>query len=115
MKQIKVSEATPTQLDWLVAKCVNPSTGMVRIHEDNKGAYRVTLHAERGVFAPTTNWAQGGPIITEHIGRLEEVTAGGWEAEAWGHISEASTDLVAVCRCYVTNTLGEIVEVPDEL
>lgn len=62
MKKIKISNATPIQLDWLVAVSLG-FTFNGKIWENGKGAY--LLHD----YSPTTNWAQGGPIIErEKIG-----------------------------------------------
>jgi hypothetical protein len=76
-------------------------------------------------WSPTTNWAQGGPIIelecisTRHIGwsiegELWDACPKGGDAnedEAW----EGPTALIAAMRCYVASKLGYDVEVPDEL
>ena len=129
--KIKVSEATPRQLDWMVAKC----EGATEFWFDTIATYWVTLHGrDRALskgwaqsFTPSTNWAQGGPIIErEKIGIQRCVRAceyHGWlalkdepfhdrsgEDEVWGE-----TPLIAAMRCYVTSKMGNEVEVPEEL
>lgn len=132
MKTIKVSEATELQLDWLVAKCVNPAHGMVRTHQDNKDQWHVTLHGERGNYAPSTDWAVGGPIIEREVDTIERrvgyfyvnrfkrhkdrvnpdfsTTPG--DRNAW---ATGPTMLIAGLRCYVASKFGDTAEVPEEL
>lgn len=74
-------------------------------------------------WKPTTNWAQGGPIIYRE-GILNgpspfpqgEFAAGvGNEWDTCKYISYGPTPLIAAMRCYVASKLGDEVEVPDEL
>ena len=67
---------------------------------------------------PSTDWAQGGPIIER-----EKIALDTWGDE-WlatriegSAISEAigPTPLIAAMRCYVASKLGDEVEVPNEL
>jgi hypothetical protein len=74
MKTIKVSEATPAQLDWLVAKC----EGLLEPMFDEKEP-RVVLQVDpydvlpiwnpspqvyyQWKYLPSTSWEVGGPII----------------------------------------------------
>ncbi len=64
MTKIKVSEATNTQLDWLVAKCEEGRTHYQDYRVVDGELYAmfcdVWLNAP---FSPSTNWAQGGSII----------------------------------------------------
>ena len=69
-------------------------------------------------FAPSTNWAQGGPIIERR--RIDVCTepAGGWRAasvRASGAVEwqRSTMPLVAAMRAYVASTFGTIVELPD--
>ena len=110
--KIKVSEATPRQLDWTVARCEG-GVGENQL----LGAW----------YAPSTDWAQGGPLIErEKIGIQRCIRAceyHGWlalkdepfhdrsgEDEVWGE-----TPLIAAMRCYVSSKLGDEVEIPEEL
>ena len=105
--KIKVSEATPKQIDWMVAKC-----------ED--------VLFPRSVPKYSTDWAQGGPIIerediaTEPATMLGQCAAFAWDATIYAADSDAwstygPTPLIAAMRCYVVSKLGEEVEIPDEL
>ena len=117
--KIKVSEAAPIQLDWLVAKCEGKS-GI--LHDDGITRCIVVAAASgvyKGTFKPTINWAQGGPIIErESIGTFKEGSR--WVADFClpnGTLLETNgpTPLIAAMRCYVASRLGDEVEVPDEL
>jgi hypothetical protein len=77
------------------------------------------------VFAPSTDWAQGGPILTcEHISRTID-HSGLWIAYRTDGYTEGDegkkwmqcdrSELVAGLRCYVASELGDEVDVPEEL
>lgn len=102
---IKTTELAGQALDWAVATCKKPEW---------LGNQAETYVTKCG-FSPSINWAQGGPIIENEICRLEDITNGLWQAEAWGLIVEGPTALVAAMRCYVANKLGDEVDVPPGL
>ena len=115
--KVKVNEATQAQLNWMVAKAegigLGPRGFVVYYHE-----------GEPAPWQPTTNWAQGGPIMErEKIDVLALRTdEGGFRAyhtpthEAKTHTyAEGPTPLIAAMRCYVASELGDEVAVPDEL
>jgi len=99
----KTSELTGAALDWAVVRC----EGGVG---DNQliGAW----------YAPSTNWAQGWPIIErERIATNYSAKRDCWFAENFLEtcVEAGPTPLIAAMRCYVASKLGEEVEVPDEL
>jgi hypothetical protein len=110
---MKTSELQGAALDWAVAKCIYEPDDVV-ICEGRVFAYD---DATKG-FNPSTNWAQGGPIIERERIRLDP--RGVWVA---GHDSSndeysGPTPLIAAMRCYVASHragLGDEVEVPKEL
>ena len=110
MKTINVSEATNTQLDWLVAKCEGllPHDAWVKY-----GA----VWWKDYVYSPTTDWSQMGPIIERERTQTRPMRGTEWEAYAglYGGSGSGPTPLIAAARCYVMSKLGETVEVPDEL
>ena len=70
-------------------------------------------------YYPSTDWAQGGPII-EREGIDLQYQGGDndkWAADMFG--AECSvygdTPLIAAMRCYVASKLGDEVEIPEEL
>jgi hypothetical protein len=123
--RIKTSELTGAALDWAVAK----ADGSIPFDEDGPVCWKEDGygHASRCAWAPSTNWAQGGPIIEREgisvfCGGLG--ATGYWNAyyadrDEWHdvdlHKQVGPTPLVAGMRCYVASKLGDEVEVPDEL
>ena len=114
MKTIKVSEATNTQLDWLVAKCEGRDSAQIKVGGP--------VHLFRTVgydplpWQPTTDWSQMGPIIDRERISVVEGMDGEWQAgmRPW-KFRYGPTPLIAAARCYVVTKLGDTVEVPDEL
>jgi hypothetical protein len=102
---MKTSELKGAALDWAVAKCEG--------HTDSKDF--AWYYDRRNTFNFSTDWAQGGPIIEREINRVQEITEGLWQAEAWSHTEEGPTPLIAAMRCYVASRLGDTVEIPNEL
>ena len=103
--KLKTNELTGAALDWVVAKCI------LLINGDDLDIGFIREYA----YTPSTNWAQGGPIIERERIRLDP--RGVWVA---GHDSSndeysGPTPLIAAMRCYVASEMGEEVEVPDEL
>ena len=112
---MKVSELQGAALDWAVAKAegIELSNGCYnRLLIDGRMSAGQKMLTP---YNPSTNWAQGGPIIER-----ERIAVWGdgnlyWEAEcgwAWG---KGPTPLVAAMRCYVSSKVGEEIEVPEEL
>lgn len=111
--KIKVSEATNLQIDWLVAKCE------AQRGEESKGpdwlAWLVPAPSMIPHYHPSTDWAQGGPIIDrESIGLMPSRTAY-YERDGGTYYSYGPTPLIAAMRCFVASKLGDEVEVPEEL
>jgi hypothetical protein len=131
--KIKTSEATELQLDWLVAKCLD---GKVSITDERGGWLVVFQPRTRGAtgggspfppmfFNPSTNWAQGAPILSrERISRTID-HSGLWIAywsdgytegdEGKQHMQCDRSELVAGLRCVVALKLGDEIEIPEEL
>ena len=111
MKTIKVSGATPVQLDWLVAKCLGES-------EDETLDPLTWLYTAKptGCWDFCTNWAQGGPILEREGISIYRMTSD-WSAayNPSGATQDGPTPLIAVMRCYLTSKLGDEAEVPEEL
>lgn len=116
--KVKVNEASGPVLDWMVAKCEEANVG--------EGYYTgIVLRDGEVKYAPSTDWAQGGPIIEREC--ISVVIAGnGYCMATMSYQNEdedkdmdceehGPTPLVAAMRCFVVSRLGEEVEVPDEL
>lgn len=113
--KVQVREATPSQLNWLVAKCKGVIKG---------DALDIGFILEGG-YTPSTDWAQAGPIIEREKISIEYMPgAGDAGLDVWiatriegSSVSEEQgpTPLVAAMRCYVASKLGDEVDVPEEL
>jgi len=116
---MKTSELTGAALDWAVATAEGKSTDC-EIHAGNVLYGRVTSGFIQ--YRPSTDWAQGGPIIERegvnlrtHLG-----TDKGWVAFTWAdHMpafrSRGPTPLIAAMRCYVASRLGDTIDIPEDL
>ena len=128
---MKTSELTGAALDWAAAKC----EGGANLRFDGVACWWFTLNGVDRVlsngwsnkqnFNPSTDWAQGGPIIDREIISVSHDTTcttvewAAWtpapirdEAEAFGY---GPTPLIAAMRCYVASKLGDTVDIPEEL
>lgn len=70
-------------------------------------------------FKPSTDWAQGGPIIErKKIELVPSVDGKVWYAESLdrkARVERCPTPLIAAMRCYVASKLGDEVDLPEEL
>ena len=126
---MKTSELTGAALDWAVAKCEFPTALDADI-----GVWVQPLPCDDPddfKFQPSTNWAQGGPIIENEGIDVHRVTSALWSASWWANNSgmaknpaqrfkhnvrtDGPTPLIAAMRCYVASQLGDEVEIPYEL
>ena len=105
---MNTNELTGPALDWAVAKAAGLTMGQVAIDGVNLGLYK-----------PSRDWAQGGPIIEREWVDLHCVNDSLWEAEcpAVGGLAmqNGPTPLIAAMRCYVASKLGDEVDIPEEL
>ena len=121
--KIKVSEATPSQLDWLVAKAQGWVTYPTDSKEQGQWYHTNAAIAPMGYehnrvhirdFKPSTDWAQGGPIIEDEVITISDCECG-WVAGYTGTLNSfGPTPLIAAMRCYASK-LGSEVEVPESL
>ena len=133
--KIKTSDLIDQALDWAVGSCINPNSNPLwpygriswsplwkqySIPDEKNAALRVP-------WTPSTNWAQGGPIIEREgitikapfdgaIHRKFKDGSPRWGANK-GVAATASgpTALIAIMRCFVASKLGDEVDVPEEL
>lgn len=115
--KIKTSELTGPALDWAVAMLAYPSPDY---EPDDWEVYVTAGCSDEGwVFSPSTDWAQGGPIIEREKIELHYDDAIGWKGEyldADDFIEcYGPTPLIAAMRCYCCSKLGDEVEIPEEL
>jgi len=150
--KIKVSTATGPALDWLVAKCEShteaPVLGRGTVRVD-RGIWVLTPRGGRAphvlrndfdawvkkcegypfnhfteIWQPTTDWAQGGPIIEREWLDVTPWPNESEENKRWDCVQHdcnppyqqfGPTPLIAAMRAYVASKLGEEVDVPEEL
>lgn len=117
--KIKTSELIGPALDWAVAKCEKAG---ISSFDTDKG---ILLNTAGNQYSPSTNWAQGGPIIERCQLEISHAYNDYWVA-AYSHPhfsgrvksyfkQDGPTPLIAAMRCYVASKLGDEVDVPDEL
>ena len=120
MKSIKVSEATPLQLNWLVAKCEN-YTNSIRINrfKEWEDLGRTQLQDnEYTLWSPLTDWSQGGPIIDREWDTLMRLlqAKNSHHGDMWTeYMLNSQSVLVVFMRCLVVSKIGDTAEVPDEM
>lgn len=110
--KVKTSQATPVQIDYLVARILGVNLEAFRMHYGNPDK-----HGELE-FHYSSAWSQGGPIIErEKIVTAFEYGSGFWQAymQGEGGLFHGPTPLIAAMRCYVASKLGDEVEIPEEL
>ena len=121
--RVKTAELSGAALDWMVWSIAGGPAAYPKM----VGAAFLRAHAGRSAkyLHPSTDWAQGGPIIDrELIGVCHYNETDGWEVPNWAAwrtdiddrqqvMGEAA--LVAAMRCFVASKLGDEVDVPEEL
>ncbi len=116
--KVKVSEASGEVLDWMVAKASGMEVCVIRNPAWSVPVYIATNETGLYTFDPSTNWAQGGPIIERGKINPEWMPHSEcWMANCVADRApyEGPTPLIAAMRCYVASKLGEEVDVPEEL
>lgn len=125
---MKTSELTGPALDWAVAMANNETYEDYRVIDDSLYAFFCGAWLDNS-YSPSTDWAQGGPIIEREKISLDSpnkergiTTIDG--CPSWftkltteGPFIYASgpTPLIAAMRCYVASKLGPKVDIPEEL
>lgn len=126
---MRTSELTGAALDWAVAKAEGAGAALVSTR--SRGEVLLlsdpTEDCDAGEhYAPSTNWAQGGPIIEREMREF------GFDLWSGAHVPDGQfaatycrgapdsyvygpTPLIAAMRCFVASRLGDEVDVPEEL
>lgn len=109
MVEVKTADLIGPALDWAVALAVRgadqmPSPAQFKIWDD---------------YHPSTDWAQGGPLIDKYriwlsgpIFNRKDYSAA---VDTGTDESRGTTALIALCRALVTAKLGDVVQVPAQL
>ena len=121
--KVKTSDLTGPALDWAVAQ--------IELTQELPEDIMVWVtplpcdDPDDRTYQPSTNWAQGGPIIErEHI-QLLRFIGNEWEAQVGdthtyidqysGDAVAGPTPLISAMRCLIATKLGDSVEIPAEL
>ena len=105
---MKTTELTGAALDWAVAKCERPDLDTIIL----------AMNVTKGNYNPSTNWAQGGPIIEREKIDIAYENSQWFAYESEGDCCDpniGTTSLIAAMRCLVASKLGDDIEVPKEL
>lgn len=122
MTKVKTSELSGAALDWAVAF----AEGL--LDEAELETIPVAGHYwdDEGLqwpveYSPSTDWAQGGPIIERETISMHH-TDSAVNGEEWmaclssgEGLQYGATPLIAAMRCYVASKLGDEVDVPEGL
>ncbi len=113
---MKVSELQGAALDWAVAMCAGYQ-GNASLKRNNPLDDGALEHLWLKDYKPSTNWAQGGPIIEREGIDLKRITDALWDAHMnnVNFYEDGPTPLIAAMRCYVASKLGDDIELPEEL
>lgn len=131
MTKVKTSGLIGAALDWAVAQCegydYEIKDGRVctgnTVFQANSADDHYGCEFDE-LYEPSTNWAQGGPIIDrEKIGVAYEPSMLYDDSCRWKALSAMSDNehsygpafLIAAMRCYVASKLGDEVDIPEEL
>jgi Protein of unknown function (DUF2591) len=130
--KIKTSELTGPALDWAVAQAEIHAWAVYdhAVYNDKTLPSRPSEYLrdnDYGAgFTPSTDWAQGGPIIErEGILIQDRLDLTTWACQL-ARMKElngvkryfamkGATPLIAAMRCYVASKLGDEIEIPDSL
>lgn len=114
--KMKTSELTGAALDWAVGR-----ETFQDVMIGASGTLYIVLGHTPVEWKPSTNWAQGGPIVEEYGISVSKVKA----IKTWHWVAGLSlpskapsygpTPLVAAMRAYISLKLGNEIEIPEEL
>lgn len=123
--KVKTSELSGAALDWAVATAEGllapmsafPYGSVVMV---SGRLLKLRYSADDEEFSPSTDWAQGGPIIERECISVDWMARMVWDAriyvpdeEPWQ--MDGETMLIAAMRCFVASKLGDEVDVPEGL
>jgi len=131
---VDTADLIGSALDWAIAVVVHgkvyvypdgglcPPEDSVQMNEDD-GSLWVSSGGfhPKDSWAPSTDWSQGGPLISKHMVSLHcpQSTDDVWAAWVITDKGEfchgGESALIAACRAIVAAKLGDTVSVPKEL
>lgn len=124
--KVKTADLTGAALDWAVGIAYGHSVFVAKLGLDSV-VWSEIFEGLPYVFAPSTDWSIGGEIFEEFGFSLRfDHEAEVWKSTAMGNTPDNSepeykaahdheSALRAFCRAFVMATIGDTVEIPDEL
>lgn len=127
--KVKTSELSGAPLDWAVAQITKPNRAMISGAGRSAKTIYIPKRSQYYVYAPSSNWKQGGPIIEReqlcvgykhqldsyYVPVIDPSVLCWARTTAGGHLKYGPTPLIAAMRCYVASKLGDEIEIPEEL
>ena len=106
--KVKTSELEGEALDWVVWS--------IEFKDAARGDDDALLAAV-SPFNPSAKWSQGRPLIDKGLICTKPHPSRGWSARGYAdaRVYHGKTLLIAAMRCFVSENLGEEVDVPDNL
>lgn len=114
----KTSDLTDDALDWAAATCEHftlTTDGISMLLERGTELRILGANSSSLSYSPSTNWAQGGPIVERDIEELQREADGTFWAATPTHSARGATPLIAAMRCYVASRLCDKIDVPEQL
>lgn len=122
--KIKTADLTGIELDWMVAAVIFEEEPVLGFDGRERclgwiGSEYLEFYPFQKQFNPSTNWADGGPIIEKEKIGLTNEGADWWRADlstapAKHFFGYVPTPLIAAMRCFVYAYLGDEVAIPEE-
>lgn len=133
MTKHKVAELEGALLDAAVAMAEGLRWCIREVHSQNFRSRRPMCLVAPGsgfdkritdweIFAPSTRWEDGGPLIDIGEVGVYHNSSGDWSAQPKGWLSDpyknppflrGKTALISVARAFVAGRLGEEIELPE--
>lgn len=118
--EVKTSELAGAALDWAAGYAARDSQSDINPYPSSREAWAIDW-SRQSSYSPSTDWAQGGPLIEKYgveimasplVGGFFNAIVGDEEDYDW---QPGDTHLIAAMRAIVAAKLGDAVSVPSEL
>ena len=127
--KIKTADLTGPALDWAVGTALELPVEICQIFQYGRpnGEHYISIgetdkDGAEVTFEPSEEWSQGGPLLQWWCLEVRVFAEHGapdggpyWISERHPAVGHGPTPLIAAMRCLVAATLGDEVDVPDEL
>ncbi len=114
MTEVMTATLIGRALDWAVGEVHAPDEP--RLYCDKSGNWR--FGAFDHMWNPSSDWDQGGPLLTKYLRNLVYYGEKDWFADvglSTGTSASSPSILIAVCRAIVRGKRGDTIKVPTRL